>query len=190
MKKFLFLTLAVASSTLLSAATITLNCDLTGPGSFPTQFSGGVGNGSVTCPGATQALAGLGATSLNSAILKYFVDYTFGGASNTVQGVFTAPNTVNWAVSSTVTSSGGFSSTTSNPSPLPATNLATNATLVNLASNFNVGLAVTVPQGSVGTSSVGVQIMYDYNTPAPEPATISLIGLSLVGLGVIARRRS
>jgi hypothetical protein len=42
---------------------------------------------------------------------------------------------------------------------------------------------------SIGSDSASLYIQFDEAAPAPEPATLTLVGGSLIGLGLIARKR-
>ena len=191
MKKTLMLAFAVlATSVGASAGILTVNCAL-----FPTQFaSGSTGSpATATCPGLTPVQqATFGAIGLNSVTLNYYSDFTFGSSPAQVTEVFT-PSTfsgVTWsAASTTILVNGNFSSSSTTP-PVPfAVNAATGVSLANFGSAFTVGITSAVTTGTVGTSSAGVTVTYNYKDATPEPATLSLIGLSLAGLGIAVRRR-
>jgi PEP-CTERM motif len=185
MKKFFLLALAaLATSIVASAGTVTSNCSL-----FPVQFPNGNTNTpqTVSCPGLN---VGAAASGLNSVTLNYFVDYQFGSTgTNTVSVTFT-PATfggTTWTTPiTTVTSTGGQSSAGIQTGSAAASG---GLTLANFASAFNVSIGSSVAPGTVATSSGAVSVTYNYKDAAPEPATISLIGISLIGLGFAARRR-
>jgi PEP-CTERM motif len=175
---------ALATSLVASAGTLTSNCTL-----FPVQFPGGNQQTpqTVTCPGLNVA----GAT-LNSVTLGYSVDYQFATVIPASVSVTFTPATfgvpgVTWQGATTVVASSGGAS--SGGIQTGSAFAATGVTAANFANNFTVQVASAVTAGAVATSSGAVQVTYDY-TVAPEPATLSMIGLSLVGLGVVARRRT
>ena len=182
----LFALLAAATSVLANATTVQLNCT-----PYPVTISGGVGTTTVSCP-ALPASSG----SINSVTLSYLVDYQFGSlASNTVSVAFTPAvlSGVTWATpSTTVSINGGFSSGSVGQNG--STSTSSVATPASFASPFNVTVTGSVPVGGVGTTAAGVQVTFDYNAvPAtPAPASLLLVGLSLVGLGTfyVVRTRS
>ena len=185
MKNFLPLVIATAALSMsASAATITANCS-----AFPIQFTGSVGNGSVSCPGFSVA----GGT-LTGASLALVADYTFGniGVNNDILLTFSvgAPIGVNWASTSVdVHSTGQFNSSSTTP-PIPVNDLAvTGVSNAAFASAFNVGVSSSVVSGGAGTSSAGVSITYIYNAATPEPGSIALLGSGLIGLALAGRKR-
>ena len=145
--KFLLLAVGLmATSILASASTVTVNCV-----AFPTQFSGSVGSGSVSCAGWSTGLTGDPLAILTGANLNLFADYTFGATSaNDIRLTFTvaAPAGVTWAASSTfIDVFGGFSSSSTSPA-VPLADAATaGVTAANFASAFNVGVAADAPAG-------------------------------------------
>ena len=191
MKKTLMLAFAaLATSIGASAGTLTVNCPL-----FPTLFGGGSTGSPATanCPGLTPAQqASFGAVGLNSVTLNYYSDYTFGSTPAQVTEVFTPStfSTVTWSASSTTIVVNGNLSSSSTTPPVPVSvTAASGVSLANFGAAFNVGITSAVTAGTVGTSSAGVTVTYNYKDATPEPATLSLIGLSLAGLGIAVRRR-
>ena len=163
-----------------SATPLTLNCAL-----FPVTFSNGAGTTSVACP----AFSVGGASALNSVSLNESDDYQFGSTNmNTVQVSFTPAvfSSVTWNPPTAIaTVSGTLSSGAAGAATQVA---ATGVSLANFASAFTVTLTSAVTQGTVTTSSGGVQVTYDYTqaSTVPEPATISMLGLGILALGFVA----
>ena len=183
--------LALAGSLTASATSVQFDCN-----PRPASFNSGAGSTNVACPSLNSG-GPTGAILLNSVTLSYVDTYQFGGnpGPNSVKITFTPDaqgGTLGWNLPSTaLTASGGFTVTSTGSG---SATLSSGLALSNFASSgFNVGLLSQVTGGTIGTSSAGVQVTYDYNVTAasgvPEPATISLIGFSMVGLGVASRRR-
>jgi hypothetical protein len=52
-----------------------------------------------------------------------------------------------------------------------------------------VSITSALNYGPVNASTGGGFVEYDYGSPTPEPATLSLIGGALLGLGMLGRKR-
>ena len=175
-----------------ASAIATQNCTV-----FPASFTSGVGSQTVNCMSFAQAwtAAGLGASvpgtvTETGITLEFWADYQFGNVpgTNEVQVNFTPSGPMTWATAiQTIDVLGAFQSSSDSP-PVP---YADNAlTFTSLSGTFTVGVISSLIQGGVTTSSGGVQVIYSYtNSAVPEPATISLIGGALLGLGVVLRRK-
>jgi hypothetical protein len=179
------LLVAVATA---SAASASAGCV---PYPFGSPFSSGAtGNATETC-GNFNSVTGLPVAAnpyvtLLSVTLSDHVDYAFGGASgtNTIAGSFFAPAAQAFSPNPGVaTNTGTINSTTSTDA------LQTSlAALSNFLASFTVSINMSVTAGTVSTDSAGALLTYNYNynppTGTPEPTTMCLIGLGLLGLGV------
>ena len=181
-KAFLMLVLSLAALSVNAVAgTITTDCTL-----FPVTFANGIGGPTnVSCAGFTPALGTLIGVTLN-----LFADYQFGSTgANDIKVSFAvgAPAGVTWDNAAPIIDvTGGISSTA--PLIPVADNATAGITNANFASAFNVGVSSAVVTGSAATSSGPVTFTYNYTSPTPEPATLSMMGLGLLGLGVIGRK--
>jgi hypothetical protein len=156
-------------------------------------FSRGVGSAqTISCPGFTNSF---GATDLIGATLELYADYQ-GGTPNQTNEVLLAftianPGTVTWTNGSqNIDVLGQYSSSTTLPSTLPVPDLATaGVNFADFASPFTLSVASSVQQGAVDASTATVFVTYTYAT-TPEPATMTLFGSALLGIGFFARKRT
>jgi hypothetical protein len=171
-----------------SAASASAGCT---PYPFGSPFSSGVtGNATETCTDFNTAtglpVAANAFVTLLSVTLSDHVDYAFGGTSgtNTITGSFLAPAAQGFAPNP------GIATNTGTVNSMVATDaLQTSlAALANFLSSFTVSINMSVMAGTVSTDSAGALVTYNYNynppTGTPEPTTMCLIGLGLLGLGV------
>jgi hypothetical protein len=193
-------TLACSLSAMAGTFTVTGTCT---PFTFP--FSGGAGSGTLSCP-SFASLGAAGAIDIAGATLNLFADYQAGNPTtadkitdtfNMTSGVTGLNAGISWALGTTTTMSvsGGFSSTGSTPaSPNPdAAASAAFGTAASLAqwTAFSVGVSSVVNSGSVTTSSAGATITFTYDTAnaSPEPVSMLLFGSGLLAVSLIGRRK-
>lgn len=191
MKKTLLLSL----STLVlgvSAQANTVTC-----GASPTNVPGattGVGGIDLVC-GAIDAGAGFLIGNLQ---LLVFGDWSNGqSASNTVHEVYT-PSTL--FLTHTIDLTGGFTSGTASYdggagyvganngpfNPAVETVFINSETLGSITVN---GTSAITLGGPINNSTLNVELVYTATSPSPEPATLGLMGGSLLGLGLLTRRK-
>lgn len=174
MKKLLLFGLALAAST-ASAATITMSCSVF---SQTTQS----GSGTETCPGFSPLPNGVTAAQITSITVTTAFDITFnqfGGAGSATYN-FALPGAVN------------ISGTASTAGARPDVKTTTLCTGASCASNpYMNSFSITdtwTGSGSVTGATFSKQFSLDYTDPVPEPATVGLVGMMLVGIGLIRRR--
>ena len=196
MKKIivLFLSLTIMASL---AGAVTLMCSNFGSSA---AFPSGVGTRVDVCP----AFSAPGGNVITSVTVTVFGDYTFGASgSNTVHftfgssagggsGPFDVPaGLTGWSPVGPILGdvSGGTSSSTSTTLGMTS---GLGLPTVSVGS-FSVGITSSVTLGTIfGAASAGVQIDYTYAPPqqgVPEPATLGIMGASLLGLGLLARKK-
>jgi hypothetical protein len=196
MKKLFLLLGAMTLVSSLASATSIQSVFYTCP-SFPGSITLGAtttGSATATCPSLGFILPGTDA--LTSVEVYYTSDYQFGETgANTVLTTFTPQpfSGVTWGApdtgaSFTCTSNGGFSSNTDactyNFIVGPQQEYATETGAGPSTSGFTVNITATETGGEVGFQSYGVIVEYDYSTPAPEPASLLMVGggAGLLGL--------
>lgn len=162
------------------------------------NHNGGTGTSSTTCPSFNTLNGGapIPALVLNSVTLTYFASISLGGApgatAKTVQFTFNPANAggSGWTndPSSTTITCFGVGCSEDDPDASPSVALA--PTFANFASSFTVALTSTRTSGVINNADMSVLVSYDYtDTTIPEPSTFALLGVGLVGLGIMARRR-
>jgi hypothetical protein len=172
---------------------------------YPVTFTGAVGNLSVSCPGFSDSYiaAGLGASvpgSVTETGIQTILhgDYQFGSGAGGVNNgeaidirlTYTMPTTSGitaWAVSPAIQDVTGTLS--SNATSGATSDSATTFSNGTTAFTISINSAVQSQYGA-DTSSSGVLVVYSYSDSAtPEPATFSLIGGALLGLGFLGRKK-
>jgi hypothetical protein len=156
---------------------------------FGDSFPNGGGSAgvtkTVTCAGFTPDPG----FNLSSVTLTYVADYEFATSSPTdVQFTFTptpAGGVTYSPAASTIDVTGNFSSGVS------ATDIANAMNFNN--SSFSSGITVNVTskvvEGAVEESAAGVTLTYTEVSQTPEPATLAVMGCSLVGLGLLRSKK-
>jgi hypothetical protein len=202
MKKLILLAIASFSAAgVASATSITEQCGApVSFGNLGTAITGAQGPASFSCAALP---VGAGQT-ITEVELFYAADYSFGSAdgTNTVVWTFnTASGT--WSGGNTETVSGGFSSTTfTPPTAAGALNAPFNLNVVgpgqidttslgvgtNTFAGVNISAPVSITGGVISTTG-DVFAQVTYSSAAPEPATLGLTGMALLGVGFLARRK-
>ena len=189
-----------------TASAAYIECGGVGSGSGNTVFGSGTTVGNVTnlggglmqitCPGFTLA-AGFSLTSVDINI------------NDDAQSPANSNSAVQWNWNATAGIAGVSATTASEVSNGAGSSFqACAVTAGNLVCDGNLNVADSVPSGavpnivftvaasainggvsSIGSDSASLFIQYDETSPAPEPATLTLVGGSLIGLGLIARKR-
>jgi hypothetical protein len=172
-------------STLGNLVGVDLELSLTGTLNNTAAVISGTSNATVGSPTPLSAFATttvLGYSSLTSSI-------TTPGFAGTV--IFGSLNTVG---TTTVTGQTTSSTLTGTPTTLSAYIGGADALTVYVLENGNQGGSVpgNVLSGNNGTVDVSLSVDYAYTNPSsstPEPASMSVLGLAMVGMGVVRRRR-
>jgi hypothetical protein len=172
----------------------------------PTTIANGNGTATFTCPGGNIGNVGTlpGQITITSIEIFLTSDYTYGGSvGNTVNTTFTTAAAFPTLPQTCVTTGQGSSNIgPCTPAALTAgieafeTN--TGGTLYTTqggssSSNiFSVTATAATMAGTVGASSAGVVIEFDYTTNpsgVPEPMTLTMMGVGLLGLGLFGSKR-
>lgn len=198
MKKVLSLSFLLAASSILGHAT-TIFCSVidggivSNAGTTAKVDQGGtlVSTPVFSCPSLDAGSGNL----LSNVVLLGTGDYdggpfgTITGTSVTeVFGVTTGPFAL--AATSLTVTGGNSSNATSIPVPFQLGSTLNPGTQTLAA--FTVNLSSFVNSGTVAESSAQIALFYTTTSivgPAPEPATLGLMGGALLGLGFLARRK-
>jgi hypothetical protein len=203
MKKLLTLVAVLTLGAGLASANSVLEL-CSGYGTGADTFSSGVGTITGTCPGLTATLPP--GSTLTGMEVYYNADYQFGGSANTVSVTLTASNPTGggtWGLPNgsdpficTITGNGSSVGNTCTPlgGAVPQNNFSTLSAssaqlLAASISGFNTSASSTVIAGTVGGSSEGFIVEYDYSLPTPEPSSLIMIGSGLLGIGFMLKRR-
>jgi hypothetical protein len=168
------------------------------------SFSTGEGDGTDTCPAASGLPIGATITAVKSYDIADFQNGV-AGVRDSVHVVFLPSDAITiWGPVFSVSSAcnvenahGGTSSATNSCNFYSGT-LTAPGTLFQsanghldalAAAGFTVQVSSSNLFGSVGTSFGGNIVEYEYTVSAPEPATGSQVGLFLIVLSVLGRRR-
>jgi hypothetical protein len=192
-----------------TASAAFIECGGVGSGSGNTVFGSGStvgsvlvsgGTATITCPSFTlPALNSLVSVDLNlhddaqsPANSTSAVQWTWTQTSATPSGV-----TGNGAIETSTASGSTFTGcVTTGVGNLPvcdatatfADPVAAGGTVNSIVFTVSAA-AINGGVSSIGSDSASLYIQFDEAAPAPEPATLTLVGGSLIGLGLIARKR-
>ena len=193
MKNFLYTACAFACASAAYAAPITIFCGST------QAFANGVGTATVTCgpldAGSGNKLINLSLTEAADASLVLALGT---GGSTTARVVFGPPSSgplTGFApgqydfVGSTV--GGALTSALLSPQTGPIFNFGSDTQTLG---SFTIDISSSLPNGgSVSQSTGTVSLTYDTmaipSSQTPEPATLSLMGSALLGLGILRFRK-
>lgn len=164
-----------------NAATITMTCTPS-----PVALLGSSGTGTENCPGFTGALAVPAGGTINSITMNWAFDFQFDertpGSRNT-DFSFDPPGT------------GLDVAGTANVGTRPVFGTVTiTSGFTAFLSAFTVLDSFTGASASVTGGTFNKTFVVDYTgivtDTTPEPATIALVGLALIGLGVLRKRQA
>jgi hypothetical protein len=171
----------------------------TGGGTFSgnTVLSGGTAT--ITCPGIVVP-SGTSITSYSLQIIDDAQDPANGSSGVTWTWNGTLGNVVNTEAAGGGVTFGPCTSVPSGPLVCDVLNASVAGTFIGPGTSPTITYTVTAGfasgsgfdgtgVGVNGSDSAELYIDYNESGPAPEPATLTLVGGSLIGLGIIARKR-
>jgi len=192
----------VTPTSILFAPTFTTTTGAMETGSFAgitggtiQSLSGGPNTGNVFVPGFAVFTGGAGFTPITFD-LTYIAPGvgTLGGCSSTTPGALCTPSgspfTLIQLTSNTVIASLQFNGNSYTGSAATGTSPTTSIFTTQTAFNGTIPQVLAQLSNPGGIPGVTYSASFNASSPVPEPASLLLMGLGLVGAGVVARRKA